>query len=250
MMASRARTTNGRLAGKRVLVTGGASGIGAEVANRFRDEGASVVVADLVGGDVIADVRSSESVLAAVEETARLLGGLTTVVCNAGRPVLGPVHELEESEWQDGFAVNLTGVYTTVRAAWPHLVESRGAVLATASTLGLMAVDGQAAYCAFKAGVVMLTKCMALDGARVGIRANCVCPGMVSTPMLESILAEQPDPAAAREAATSYHPLGRIGAPRDIADAFVYLASDEASWVTGIALTVDGGFTTGKDVHF
>jgi NAD(P)-dependent dehydrogenase (short-subunit alcohol dehydrogenase family) len=239
-----------RLSGKRALVTGGASGIGAEVARRFLEEGAEVVVADLAGGDIEVDVRSRASVMAGVSEAAARLGGLTTVVCNAGRPVLGAVDELPETEWDDGAATNLKGVYLTVKSAWPYLVESRGCVLSTASTLGLMAVGGQAAYCAFKAGVVMLTKCLALDGAREGIRANCVCPGMIETPMLQGILAQQPDPAGARAAATSYHPLGRLGRAVDIADAFVYLASDDANWVTGVALVVDGGFTTGKEISF
>jgi NAD(P)-dependent dehydrogenase (short-subunit alcohol dehydrogenase family) len=231
-------------------VTGGASGIGAAIARRFREERSEVVVADLVGGDLLVDVRSRASVETGVREAARQLGGLTTVVCNAGRPVLGAVDELSEADWDDGFATNLKGVYLTVRAAWPYLVESRGCVLSTASTLGLTAVGGQAAYCAFKAGVVMLTKCLALDGAKEGVRANCVCPGMIETPMLEGIFAEQRDPGAARAAAIGYHPLGRLGRPVDIADAFVYLASDAAGWVTGVALVVDGGFITGKDVHF
>jgi NAD(P)-dependent dehydrogenase (short-subunit alcohol dehydrogenase family) len=220
------------------------------VVRRFREEGAEVVVADLVGGDVEVDVRSAASVTSGVSEAASLLGGLTTVVCNAGRPVLGPVSVLNEAEWDDGAATNLKGVYLTAKAAWPYLVESRGCVLSTASTLGLMAVDGQAAYCAFKAGVIMLTKCLALDGAKAGIRANCVCPGMIETAMLKGIFEEQSDPAAARAAAVGYHPIGRLGRPLDIADAFVYLASDDAAWITGVALVVDGGFTVGKQVHF
>ena len=91
----------------------------------------------------------------------------------------------------------------------------------------------------------MLTRCIALDGAKIGIRANCVCPGFVQTPMLERFLADQADPDAARAGATALHPLGRLGQPRDVADAFVYLAADEAAWVTGAALTVDGGLTAG-----
>jgi NAD(P)-dependent dehydrogenase (short-subunit alcohol dehydrogenase family) len=100
-------------------------------------------------------------------------------------------------------------------------------------------------YCASKAAAIMLAKCMALDGARAGIRANCVAPGFVQTPMLERFLAEQDDPAVARAGAAALHPLGRLGAPHDIADAFVYLASDEAAWVTGTVLAVDGGLTAG-----
>lgn len=239
----------GRLAGQRALVTGGASGIGREVAQRFAEEGAQVVVGDLEGGDVVLDVRSHESAEGAVREAVARMGGLTTVVCNAGRPVLGTLDEVELDEWNDGLTTNLTGVYLTVKAAWPHLVENGGAILSTASILGVMATGGQAVYCAAKAGVVMLTKCLAIDGAPYGIRANCVCPGMVDTPMMRGILDQQPDPAAALATATTFAPMGRLGVPRDIADAFVYLASEEASFVTGVALTVDGGLGAGKEFN-
>ena len=109
----------------------------------------------------------------------------------------------------------------------------------------MWAIPADAAYCASKAGVIMLTKCLALDGARQGIRANCVCPGYTQTPMIDGYFDAQPDPGAAREFAARMHPLGRLGLPRDHADAFVYLASDEAAWVTGTALVVDGGLTSG-----
>ncbi len=234
-----------RLHGKRALVTGGASGIGAAIVARYREEGAAVVVADLDGGDVPCDVRSLASVETTVSAAVDRLGGLDTLVCNAGRPVLGAAHELDEDEWDDGLATNLRSVFLCAKAAWPHLAASRGSIVSTASVVGLLGSAGQAAYCASKAGVVMLTKCLALDGAKAGIRANCVCPGFVATPMLERFLAGQPDPAAAREAATALHPLGRLGRPRDVADAFVYLASDEAAWVTGQALVVDGGLRSG-----
>jgi len=236
---------SGRLEGKRALVTGGASGIGAAIADRFREQGAGVVVGDVHGGDVQLDVRSSASVESAVGEAVDRLGGLDTVVCNAGRPVVRAVHELAEEEWDDGMATNLKGVYLTAKAAWPRLVQSRGSITSTASVVGLWGTQGQPAYCAAKAAVVMLTKCLALDGAASGVRANCVCPGFVETPMLEHFLAAQPDPATARVGAVGLHPLGRLGSPRDIADAFVYLASDEARWVTGTALVVDGGLTSG-----
>jgi NAD(P)-dependent dehydrogenase (short-subunit alcohol dehydrogenase family) len=236
---------SGRLEGKRAFVTGGASGIGAAIVERFREQGAVVVAGDIKGGDVDLDVRSAASVGSAVADAAVRLGGLDAVVCNAGRPVVGPVHELAEAEWDDGLATNLKGVYLTAKASWPHLVETRGSITSTASVVGLWGSQGQPGYCAAKAAVVMLTKCLALDGAAAGIRANCVCPGFVETPMLDRFLEAQPDPAAARSAATGLHPLGRLGAPRDIGDAFVYLASDEAKWVTGTALVVDGGLTSG-----
>jgi NAD(P)-dependent dehydrogenase (short-subunit alcohol dehydrogenase family) len=191
------------------------------------------------------DVRSRESAEECVAETVARLGGIDSLVLNAGRPVLGAAHEVDEADWDDGLATNLKGIYLVSKAAWPHLLESRGSIGITASVVGLWASGGQAAYCASKAGAVMLTKCMALDGAKAGIRVNCVCPGFTETPMLERFLEGQPDPDASRAFATRLHPLGRLGTPRDIADAFVYLASGEAAWVTGAALAVDGGLTSG-----
>ena len=120
-----------------------------------------------------------------------------------------------------------------------------GAILSTASIAGMWAIPADAAYCASKAAVIMLTKCMALDGANDKIRAACVCPGFINTPMIEGYFADQPDPAEARVFAEKLHPLGRLGDPVDIAEAFVYLASPQANWVTGTALVVDGGLTSG-----
>jgi NAD(P)-dependent dehydrogenase (short-subunit alcohol dehydrogenase family) len=192
------------------------------------------------------DVRKSESVADAVDAAVGRLGGLDILVCNAGKPVVGQVHNLSVEEWEDGIATNLTSVYLTVKASWPHLVQSRGCILSTASAVGLTPLGAnQAAYCTAKAGVVMLTRCLALEGASVGIRANCVCPGFIETPMLERFIDAQPDPDAARRAAERLHPLGRLGTSTDIANAFVYLASDAAEWITGVALTVDGGLLSG-----
>jgi NAD(P)-dependent dehydrogenase (short-subunit alcohol dehydrogenase family) len=238
----------GVLQGRRAFVTGGASGIGAAVAARFREEGAQVVVGDLRPGpdDVEVDVRIGKSVAKATAAAVERLGGLDVVVCNAGRPVVGEAHDLPEEEWADGLATNLTSVYLTVKASWPHLVETRGCIVSTASAVGLTPLGAnQTTYCTAKAGVVMLTRCLALEGARFGIRANCVCPGFTDTPMLQSFIEAQPDPEAARQAAARLHPLGRLGTATDIANAFVYLASDAAAWVTGVALTVDGGLISG-----
>jgi NAD(P)-dependent dehydrogenase (short-subunit alcohol dehydrogenase family) len=143
-------------------------------------------------------------------------------------------------------AVDLKSVYPMSRAAWPHLIAAGGgAIVSTGSIAGMWGTEGQAGYAAAKAGTIMLTKCLALDGAREGIRANCVSPGFVRTPMLEAYLAAQADPEHAESAIGARVPLGRLGRPVDLADAFVYLASDEASWVTGTNLVVDGGLTAG-----
>jgi NAD(P)-dependent dehydrogenase (short-subunit alcohol dehydrogenase family) len=234
-----------RLEGKRAFVTGGGSGIGAAIVERFRQEGAKVVVADVEAGDVHCDVRSAASVDEAIGAAAARLGGIDTLVLNAGRAVVGTVEQLDESDWDEGLAINLKGLYLCSKAAWPYLAAGGGSITITASVVGIWGSQNQAAYCASKAGAIMLAKCMALDGAKVGIRANAVCPGFVETPLLERFLADQADPEAVRAGATGLHPLGRLGRPLDVADAFVYLASDEASWVTGTALTVDGGLSSG-----
>jgi NAD(P)-dependent dehydrogenase (short-subunit alcohol dehydrogenase family) len=248
-----------RLAGKACLVTGAGSGIGRATALRFAQEGGKVAAADVrveaaeetaaeIGGEAIAvqvDVTSADSVAACVDHVVGAFGALDVVVNNAGVTIVGAAHDIDESDWDRELATNLKSVYLVSKSAWPRLVEARGSIVNTASIAGLWAIPADAAYCASKAGVVMLTKCMALDGANDGVRVNCVCPGYTQTPMIEGYFSDQPDPEEARTFATRLHPLGRLGDPRDIADAMVYLASDEAGWVTGTALVVDGGLTSG-----
>ena len=241
-------------------MTGAGSGIGRQTALRFAEEGAAVICADLNGetaaetaemigagaSSVEADVTNADQVAGMVVGAVSELGGLDTVINNAGVTIVGAAHDLAESDWDRELDVNLKSVYLVSKAAWPYLTEGGGGSIAsTASIAGLRAIPNDAAYCASKAGVIMLTKCMALDGAEAGIRVNCVCPGFIQTPMIDGYFADQPDPDEARAAAVGLHPLGRLGDPLDIADGYVYLASDEARWVTGTELVVDGGLTAG-----
>lgn len=252
-----------RLPGKRALVTGAASGIGRRTAQRFAEEGAAVLCADLngdgaeetaeligeAGGNAHAtrvDVTHADEVGAMVKQALADLGGLDIVVNNAGITIVGAAHDLDEPEWDRELDINLKSVYLVSKAAWPHLeAAGGGSISSTASIAGLRAIPDDAAYCASKAAVIMLTKCMALDGAAAGIRVNCVCPGFTQTPMIEGYFGDQEDPEAARQAAVAAHPLGRLGDPLDIADGFVYLASEDARWVTGTELVVDGGLIAG-----
>ena len=252
-----------RLDGKHAVVTGAASGIGRETALRFAEEGAAVVCADrdadgaaAVSASIVAnggaahsvrvDITSESDAARLVEEALAALGRIDVLVNNAGVTILGGVAELSAADWQREIDINLSGAYRVSKAFWPHFAHAGGgAILSTASIAGVIAAPQDAAYVASKAGLIMLTRCMALDGAASGIRANCICPGFVDTPMFDGFLAEQPDPDSALARCAGRTPLGRIGTPRDIADGFVYLASDDARWVTGTSLIIDGGLTIG-----
>lgn len=246
-----------RLQGKRALITGGASGIGRATAERFAEEGARVIVADIAGdrAEAVArelpgrhswlemDITSEASISEGIAETERELGGLDVLVNNAGVQLLGSVADLSTETWEREIATNLSGAFLLSRAAWPLLErDGGGVVLSTASVAAIAAFSSHAAYNASKAGIVALTRSMAADGATVGIRANCVCPGNIDTPMVRRWLDEHPTPEAAMKAIEDAQPL-RLGLPRDIANAYLYLASDEAEWVAGASLVVDGGLT-------
>ena len=140
--------------------------------------------------------------------------------------------------------INVKSIYLMSKAAWPHMKRAGGgAILNTASIAGRIVIANDAAYCSSKAAVIMLTQCMAKDGAPDQIRVNCICPGFIDTPMIQGYFNDQEDPVAARDFATNLHHLGRLGKPQDIAKGYVYLASDDAEWITGTTLGVDGGLT-------
>ncbi|MDO7842167.1 meso-2,3-butanediol dehydrogenase [Sphingomonas immobilis] len=245
-----------RFAGKVVAITGAASGIGAATATRFAAEGARLALCDLAGDRLAAfaeglalapadlflkavDVADGAAVEAFVEAAAAALGGLDVLVNNAGIGCFGHVDEITPEAWRKTMAVDLDAVFFGCRAALPHLRRSRGAIVNTASISGQLADAGLVAYNVAKAGVINLTRNLAVDHAADGIRANCICPGGVGTPMLTAHMRD----AAIMAEYERLVPLGRVGTPEEMAAAITFLASADAAYITGVALTVDGGVT-------
>lgn len=240
--------------GKVVVVTGSASGIGAAIAARFIGAGATVCGIDrspysnpegfALTSSV--DVSDSADVDAHIAEVIKKFGHIDVLVNTAGVGVQAETftrgHEVTQPEWQKVLDVNLTGSFNTARAALPALVESRGSIVNISSIMGLVGTVGALAYVASKAGVLGLTKGLALEYAPDGVRVNAVCPGFVDTPMVRRHLEQSGDPAAELAKLNATHPVGRIGQPSEIADAVLWLASDSASFVTGASIPVDGGF--------
>jgi NAD(P)-dependent dehydrogenase (short-subunit alcohol dehydrogenase family) len=252
----------GRLAGKVALVTGAASGLGAETARRLASEGAAVLLTDreIAGGeDVTAainakggragfaahDVTSEEDWRAAVTAVTGSFGRLDILVNNAG--IVGNqldlmTHSLDD--WRRILAVNLDGVFLGMRAVGPVMAgQGGGSIINISSIMGKVGMPNVTAYCASKGGVLMLTKAAAVEWAQLGIRVNSVHPGFIDTPMVSNALHASQNSNEMRSQIMAAHPLGRLGIPREIADAVVFLASNEASFMTGAELVVDGGYT-------
>ena len=245
----------------RALVTGAGSGIGRATAQRLAADGARVACLDIdaegvtatvdqIGGralGIVADITDAEAVEAALAAAAAELDGLDWVANVAGvGDFTGDVTETPPQEWSRVLAVNLTGTYHVSRAAIPHLRAAGGGAMANvASQFGLVGCLGSPAYCASKAGVVGLTRAMALDHAGEGIRVNCVCPGPVDTPMLWSG-ADTPQLSERERLRTAERNLaGRSGRPEEIAATIAFLLSAEVGFMTGSIVTVDGGWTAG-----
>jgi NAD(P)-dependent dehydrogenase (short-subunit alcohol dehydrogenase family) len=249
-----------RLDGKVAFITGAGSGIGFATALRFAREGASVVGLDLktspdwkqveeaapAADFHVADVRDAAAQDAAAAATVKKLGRIDVLVAAAGIAGGGPVHLVSAEDWQRVQDVNLTGTFLSAKAVLPSMLARRsGSIVTIASVEGIEGAEGGSTYNASKGGVILLTKNMAMDYGRMGIRVNCICPGFIDTPLFRSVIGGDAFPAQQRERIREQHKLGRFGRPEEVAGAALFLASEDASFVTGVALPVDGGFTAG-----
>jgi len=250
-----------RLAGRAAIITGAANGIGRAVAERFAAEGAAVLLADVdgtAGGEAAAaisarggraefvrtDVTDESQVRTMIDAAVERFGGLDVLVNNAGVGSFVPFDRLEPAAWDRILAVNLRAVYLCCRQALPHLRRSsHGVIVNVASQSGLQGQAMNEPYCASKGGVILLTRSLARELARENIRVNCLCPGGTDTALLRQFVATSGSGDSGLAGVAERAPMGRLARPEEIAAAALFLASDDASYVTGVALPVDGGAT-------
>lgn len=251
----------GTLDGRVAFVTGGARGIGRACVERLQAAGASVLFCDvdadeggrvaelLTGGAapaafVPADVTSEEQVAAATTLAVEAFGTIDVLVANAGIDRPYDAATMTEPEWEDFLAIDLKSVWLSAKHVLPRMrAQRRGSIVTIASIHAFVTTAGKFPYAAAKSGVVGITRSLALDEGRYGIRANAVCPGYTRTRMVMDGISAADDPAAAEREMLAMHPLGRIAEPAEIANVVAFLASDEASYVTGAAILVDGGLS-------
>jgi NAD(P)-dependent dehydrogenase (short-subunit alcohol dehydrogenase family) len=242
---------------KVAIITGAASGIGLACAARFAREGATVVGIDLRESDgweqetadapasrfARADVTDGNALAGVARRTAEQFGRIDILVTAAGIADAGPVNMLEESAWDRVLDVNLKGTFLSIRAVLDTMMAQRsGSIITIASVEGINGTEGGSAYNASKGGVVLLSKNIAIDYGRMGIRCNAICPGFIDTPLLRSVMDPMPDFRADVERQVK---LGRLGSAEEVAGTACFLAGDDASYVTGQAIVVDGGYTAG-----
>jgi NAD(P)-dependent dehydrogenase (short-subunit alcohol dehydrogenase family) len=248
-----------RLIGKRAVVTGGGSGIGAATARLFAAEGARVAILDCdrprteqivteickSGGDATAwacDVGDEIQVRESVGHVAQHLGAIDILFNSAGISMRRDVSGTTTDDWDRIMQTNLRGSYLSSKFCLEHFEPEGGSIIHVSSVTGIIGVRSRSAYSASKGALVALTRNMAVDLAGRNIRVNCVCPGFVRTPMTKALF----DDVVRHDRLVGMHPLGRLGEPDDVALAVLFLASDESRWITGISLAVDGGFSAGK----
>ena len=250
-------------AGRSVLITAAASGIGLAAARRFAREGADLALCDVRADELLGraaelglpperilccavDMREKQEIEPFVAQAAKTFGRIDALINNVGGGRRGRVQDLADDDWRQVMALSLDSVFFTSRAAMPHLVATRGTIVNTASISGLAGDGGNIAYNAAKGAVVNMTRGMAVDAGRDGVRVNAVCPGLTATPMTERMRSAD----AVMDQYRDRIPMGRAGEADEIASAIYFLASDEASYVSGVCLAVDGGLTawTGQPV--
>jgi NAD(P)-dependent dehydrogenase (short-subunit alcohol dehydrogenase family) len=250
----------GRLQGKRCLITGASRGIGATAARLFAREGASVVLFDLkddLGEQVVADIVNAggkalyqncdvtnlAKVSAAVEAAVQFLGGIDVLFNNAGTCLEGGVEKLSEEDWDRTFAINVKSMFLCSKFVVPVMRQNGGgSIINMGSESGLIGFPMHPAYCASKGAVLNLTRSMALGHAKDNIRVNCICPGTIPTPLYQEFVSSLPNRAEVEASLKKEHPLG-LGTEEDVAYAALYLASDESRYMTGSPLIIDGGYT-------